>query len=555
MGMTAEPLPISDDASDHELVRASLAGDRDAFGRLVERHQAAVCAITYAAAGKLHLGQDLAQETFLEAWRSLGALRDAGQLRAWLCGIARNVAQNALRRRGADTVPERAEETSDERTPEASALANEETRLVWQAMADIPADYREPLILFYWQEQSARRVGETLGLSEDAVKQRLSRGRKLLRREVETLIADGLLRLRPGATFTAAVLAALPLGAREAAAAGAATLAHSTAAKLAGGLGAAGAGGLAGALVGVGGAFIGARASIVNTRSPRERRFMVQMVWVAVALSTVMVALQLVVAFFFRTLFTSVAWHVAVGTVETAVILWLVVRTNRRQRQIQVQEGTAKPPPPPAPHARSFAAGFTMLCLAYVVLAVGAQHFLESRFPEFADSAYGQLTFVALYGVGLLQLMLWAGRRRVQTPDMPAAPHETPRWTPSAVYQSLGGGIGGSLCWMLPMCAIAGDWATALAVVAAGMVLFRWGAAAVLRTPDRYFEIASRVFAALGGLTLLVVNLRWEAWMVFYRQSSFYQASADLPLWAINLLIVVVVGWTTIPLARRGGGG
>jgi hypothetical protein len=43
--------------------------------------------------------------------------------------------------------------------------------------------------------------------------------------------------------------------------------------------------------------------------------------------------------------------------------------------------------------------------------------------------------------------------------------------------------------------------------------------------------------------------------MVFYRQSSFYQASADLPLWAINLLIVVVVGWTTIPLARRGGGG
>jgi hypothetical protein len=209
---------------------------------------------------------------------------------------------------------------------------------------------------------------------------------------------------------------------------------------------------------------------------------MVQMVWVAVALSTVMVALQLVVAFFFRTLFASVAWHVAVGTVETAAILWLVVRTNRRQRQIQVEEGTATPPPPPT------------------------------------------------------------------------APHEA-RWTRSGVYQSLGGGIAGSLCWMLPMCAIAGDWATALAVVAAGLVLFHRGTAAVLRAPDRYFEIASRVFAALGGLTLLVVNLRWEAWMVFYRQSSFYQASADLPLWAINLLLVVVVGWTTIAVARRGRGG
>ena len=59
----------------------------------------------------------------------------------------------------------------------------------------------------------------------------------------------------------------------------------------------------------------------------------------------------------------------------------------------------------------------------------------------------------------------------------------------------------------------------------------------------------------VGAVTLLVVNLRWEAWMVFYRRSSLYQTSADLPLWAINLLIVVVVGWTTIALARRGRGG
>ena len=97
MGMNAGPLAIVE--SDEELVGASLGGDRAAFGRLVERHQAAVCAVTYAAAGQLGLGQDLAQETFLEAWRSLGGLRDAGQLRAWLCGIARNVAHNAVRRR------------------------------------------------------------------------------------------------------------------------------------------------------------------------------------------------------------------------------------------------------------------------------------------------------------------------------------------------------------------------------------------------------------------------------------------------------------------------
>jgi RNA polymerase sigma factor (sigma-70 family) len=550
MTMTAEPLSLADGASDRALVAASLAGDRAAFGRIVERHQAAVCAITFAAAGRLQLGQDLAQETFLEAWRSLGSLRDADRLRAWLCGIARNVAQGALRKHGADPATEGDERVSDQRTPEESAVAADDVRIIGRALAEMPADYREPLLLFYWEDQSVRRVGETLGLSEEAVRQRLSRGRKMLRHEVETRIAVGLVRLRPGTTFTAAVLAALPLGAREAAAASAAAVGHATAAKAIASLGAAGVAGLAGALVGVGGAFVGARASIVSTRSPRERRFMVRMVWVAVALSLAMVTLQGAVAIFFPALFSSLLWHAAVAVVETAGIVWLVVRSNRRQRQIQEEDGTATPTPP-SPHSRRSALAFALLCLAYVAAALAAQMLLERSHPEFADSAYGQLSFAALYGVGLLRLILWAGRRDALTPGAQAAP-QTLQWSRSAVYQSLGGGIVGSLCWMLPMCAIAGDWVTALAVVAAGVALFRRGTAAVLRAPDRYFEIAPRVFAAVGVLALVVVNLRWEAWMAFYRQSSLYQASADLPLWVMNLLVVAVVGWTTIPLARRG---
>ena len=552
--MTAKAPDTWEPASDQELVRASLAGDRAAFGRIVERHQAAVCAITYAAAGKLHLGQDLAQETFLEAWRSLATLRDAERLRAWLCGIARHVVQAAFRRRGSDSTSD-GDLPSDERTPEESAMGSEDVRLVWRALEGLPADYREPLLLFYWEDESVRRVGETLGLSEEAVRQRLSRGRKMVRREVEALIAEGTRRLRPGGAFTAAVVAALPLGPREAAAAGAATVAHSTAAKVVGSLGSAGAGGLAGALVGIGGAFIGARASVEGTRSPRERRFMVRMVCVGVAFSVAMLALQAVAAIFFPSLFRSVAWHVAVATVESAAILWFVLRLNRRQRQIQQEDGTATPPSSPSPRTGSLAAVFAIACLAYVVAAFMAQLFVEHRFPEFAASAYGQLTFAALYGVGLLQLILWSGRWMPGPPEAPAPLSSTPQWTRSAVYQSLGGGIFGSVCWIFPMCAIAGDWVTALAVLAVALIAFRRGAAAVLRAPARYHQVASRIFAAIGAVTLVVVNLRWEAWMAAYRMSSLYQASADLPLWAMNLLIVAVVAWTTIPLARRGRGG
>jgi len=186
-----------------------------------------------------------------------------------------------------------------------------------------------------------------------------------------------------------------------------------------------------------------------------------------------------------------------------------------------------------------------------VVAALVAQLLIEQRFPEFAASAYGQLTFAALYGVGLLQLILWAGRRSAGAPETPSSAE----WSRSAIYQSLGGGILGSLCWMLPMCVIAGDHLTALVVVAAGVVAFRMGTAAVLRAPDRYYPIASRVLAALSAVTLVVVNLRWEAWLVAYRKSALYQSNADLPLWAMNLLIVALTAWTTILLARRGRGG
>src|SRR2546428_6788936 len=84
---------------DEQLVEWSLTGDRDAFGRIVERYQSLVCSITYGATGSLSLSEDLAQETFVNAWRNLTGLRDASKLRAWLCGIARNLTNNFLRRR------------------------------------------------------------------------------------------------------------------------------------------------------------------------------------------------------------------------------------------------------------------------------------------------------------------------------------------------------------------------------------------------------------------------------------------------------------------------
>src|SRR5207249_8627269 len=86
--------------NDADLVAAALTGNREAFGQIVARYQSLICSLAYSATGSLGQSEDLAQETFITAWKHLPVLREPGKLRAWLCGIARNRINNTLRREG-----------------------------------------------------------------------------------------------------------------------------------------------------------------------------------------------------------------------------------------------------------------------------------------------------------------------------------------------------------------------------------------------------------------------------------------------------------------------
>lgn len=198
----------------HHLVEASLRGDTRAFGEIVERHQGAVCAMAYSVTGNLVQSEDLAQEAFIVAWRKLAGLKKRESLGAWLCGIARNLARDWMRKQSKrptvalDSVAEPAHPAVE--SGEEARLRQERSETVWTALSDIPEAYREPLVLFYRQDRSIRAIAETLALSEDCVKQRLSRGRKMLKAEVERMVEDTLEDSRPGRAFTAGVVAALP---------------------------------------------------------------------------------------------------------------------------------------------------------------------------------------------------------------------------------------------------------------------------------------------------------------------------------------------------------
>lgn len=212
----------SDDA---QLVELSLRGDTQAFGNIVERHQSLVCGLAYSACGNVHVSEDLAQETFITAWQQLRTLREKTNLRGWLCGIARHVINNFLRKQQRTPTAMAAEldalvhPVSDELSPDESAINEQETAILWRALQTLPANYREPMVLYYRQHESVGAVAESLGLSEDAVKQRLARGRAMLAEHVERMLGNTLRQSMPTAAFTCCVLAALPLATTSASAA------------------------------------------------------------------------------------------------------------------------------------------------------------------------------------------------------------------------------------------------------------------------------------------------------------------------------------------------
>ena len=219
--MITETMPAVGQA-DANLVAESLAGSREAFRQIVERYQTLICSLAYNATGSVSQSEDVAQETFISAWKDLPTLREPDKLRAWLCGIVRNRIQRSLRDEGRQLVCaaaplEHADDTpADEALPSDQAISQEEEVILWRSLEKIPELYRETLILFYREHQSIAAVAAELELTEDTVKQRLSRGRKRLQEEVQTFLESALRRTAPGREFSNAVFAALPVAAGSA---------------------------------------------------------------------------------------------------------------------------------------------------------------------------------------------------------------------------------------------------------------------------------------------------------------------------------------------------
>lgn len=185
---TREPKGGAVSGREEERLAALRARQREACERFVDAHYRGVYRFFHWLTARKEQAEDLTQETFAEFWRSLdrGDCPAIPDLKAWLYGIARNRWRKWCR----DASPpcadlEEALDLPDAAPgPEAQFLTALERAAVVKAVAALPADFREVLVLRVFQEMSYRQIAAALSISEELARWRVHRARRRLRAEM-----------------------------------------------------------------------------------------------------------------------------------------------------------------------------------------------------------------------------------------------------------------------------------------------------------------------------------------------------------------------------------
>ena len=266
----------------HELPAAA-SGDRDAYGRIVAACQNTVTAVALAITRDVPASEDIAQEAFLSAWQHLKRLQSPASFLPWLRQITRNLARDHLRASrhrplNGDTAEIAIALAADPSpTPVQRIIEDEREHAAAELISALPEESRETLLLYYREGQSSQQVAALLGLSDAAVRKRLSRARQDLREDLLKRFGEFARSSAPGAAFTAVITTALTIASPPAAAAGILSAGAVVGAKTFGKilLGAAGSIGFA-IIAAFAGIYLGLRSQLRGSIDERERRELVR---------------------------------------------------------------------------------------------------------------------------------------------------------------------------------------------------------------------------------------------------------------------------------------
>lgn len=179
--------PPLTDRSDPELAALALAGQQSAYGELMRRHREAVFRLARGHAGDATEAMDITQETFISAFAALARYDGARPFRLWIARIAINKCHDWARRRAvrrfftfARPMEEAGAVADCAPTPEEATHSQAELKRINAAIAGLPGNLRDVLVLRAIEGLSQAEAAQILGISEKAVETRLYRARNKL---------------------------------------------------------------------------------------------------------------------------------------------------------------------------------------------------------------------------------------------------------------------------------------------------------------------------------------------------------------------------------------
>jgi RNA polymerase sigma-70 factor (ECF subfamily) len=179
-------------------------GDRAAFAGLVEKFKQPVLNFIYRTLRDETEAEDLAQNVFLQVYRSRSRYRRTAKFSTWLFTIARNLCLNELRRRSrhpAESIeethtdhedqPQRQYEDKSQMAPPEQLLHGELAQKIEEALAELPENQRSAILLCRQDELSYEEIAEVLDCSLSATKSLIHRGRETLKEKLKRYLSTG----------------------------------------------------------------------------------------------------------------------------------------------------------------------------------------------------------------------------------------------------------------------------------------------------------------------------------------------------------------------------
>lgn len=178
---------------DRKLVESAQRGDKDAFATLVQRYHRNIYSLAYRMTGNREDAMDVTQEVLLRAYRAIASFQPDKPFLPWIYRITWNICADRGRKIGRTP----SEESIDDANAGASRLASsapspdkeferqEVARVLRAAIDQLAEGYRELIILFHLEGLSIREISDVTDMKETVIKNRLYRGRQMLKRILE----------------------------------------------------------------------------------------------------------------------------------------------------------------------------------------------------------------------------------------------------------------------------------------------------------------------------------------------------------------------------------